>query len=328
MKRKATRVITLEEKQDAKKIADAIQGAGKPLDTIELQKLVKLNGTRVNKALGYAKSLGVVEVTSENELLPRYGFDFFVTGQAKVKPKRIKKIQAKKVVKNSKSQKPKIKPPAKKAKKDTFGTMGVKSESICTVRRRDIATGRLIGGCKQPSGFVYAPDGTKARVKVIACADEGSEAFKYKVLSAQIPQELQASLRKASKEERDSFKESWYSVLEDELNAAVAAEIGNRELNREVKSKIGQRAAQTRKENRETALASGKNPRGTPDKTRAKNELEGIRAKLGLTRAEANKTKSIVKQAMLRKRISNLEIAKTQLEKIAAGKASKFPKWK
>lgn len=211
---------------------------------------------------------------------------------------------------------------ANKAKK--FGSLGSRSEEICTVRRRDIATGRLLPGCAHKVGYVYAPDGTRAKVKVSSCGEDGAP-FTYKVISAEIPDDLAAELKHQSKEVRDSFKASWNATIEEELNAAVVAEINNRELHREVRSSIATRAANTREKNRAAALKAGKAPKGTADKSRAKNELEAVKARITAAKAEAQKTKSRTKLEAIKKRLSRLEGARLQLEKIMAGKASKFP---
>ena len=95
-----------------------------------------------------------------------------------------------------------------------------------------------------------------------------------------------------------------------------------------MRSEIGQRAARTRADNAAKAVKLGKVKAGTPDKPRAQNELEAVKARIMAARDQAQKTKSVKRLETIKRRIKRLDAAKVQLEKIAAGKASKFPKWK
>lgn len=209
--------------------------------------------------------------------------------------------------------------------KPKFRTLGTKTQKICSVRTRDVATGRLLPGCKHPSGYIFAPDGTRVRVKVTSCGEDGQEAFTYKVLSAEYPDDLKAALRKAPKEEREAFKRNWLEVLEDELNASTAADIGGRELMREIRSDRAQRAVRTRADNAVKAVKAGKPKPGAGDKPRALNELEAVKARIGSANLQAQKTKSDKRLGIIKRRIARLEKAGVQLAKIAAGKASRFP---
>jgi hypothetical protein len=312
-------------------VLGAIEGAGRPVDRAELEALVKgkIGGAALSKALkSLVKGRKVQEVTRDGELLPRYSLDLFSAAPVLARAAK-KSIPARAPVQPGQARvtvKPAPKPAAKSVKvKPKFGSLGTKFEKICSVRRRDVATGRLLPGCSRPSGYVYAPDGTRVKVKVSSCSEDGNEAFTYKVISAEYPDDLKADLRKASPLERATFKKHWLQVLEEELNNATAADIMNRELTREVRSEIGKRAARTRADNAAKAVKLGVQKRGTADKPRALNELEAVKARIMAARGEAQKTKSTKKLETIKRKIKRLDAAKAQLEKIAAGKASKFP---
>jgi hypothetical protein len=260
VRRKASRVIPKQEKDDAGKIVASVQKFGRPLDIIQLEKETKLNGTRIKAALPNAKRLGLTETTTEGELLPRYGFDLFsAKQQAAVRPKKIVLVKAKAQPKATKSLK--VKTPSK-GKKCAKVEGLVKKIKIETVRYKD-ESGRFVCSplkrTKERSSTLPVVRVGKVRTRrdgavMIAYPDAMPDAkvsYKYRkrgktivgvsIVALRFTGELKKSyaegIRSKDKQTRVSanlFKRTIFRDIQTELE---------RELSRELASQDGAKAA-------------------------------------------------------------------------------------
>jgi hypothetical protein len=194
-------------------------------------------------------------------------------------------------------------------------------KTSCSTRRYDKATGRYVPSCNEPQTpekgwldelevrFVMKCDeiGEPAYVRVLAVDSEEIRAFKKEVRAGRVSKADLEHYLKVLKEEVEGELQRKF-----ERNRSVEA------LERSVRGENSRkaRATQTRKLK---ALSE-------QERAKADADAKALEARIETLKAELARMKAGKRREVLRNRINRLTGARLQLQKIAAGKAYKWPK--
>lgn len=198
-------------------------------------------------------------------------------------------------------------------KKPLVGSKGFEIVEICSVRRRDIATGRLMpaahGGKK--SEIMYTSDGIRARVSY-AYEDSTGEPTRVKVQSFEITKDVKDSLKPADAETKRLFLAGLKELIQEELQRQLERERWAGASRADLAKDRAARGNETKRQNAAARVAKGLPAKAVPDKSKAQNQLETLRARMCELNRQINTTKS-TKKLTLKARRSRWQ------------KASKFP---
>jgi hypothetical protein len=194
-------------------------------------------------------------------------------------------------------------------------------EKVCSYRLRDVQTGRLLPNPASKSEYLYTRDGLKVHVRY-GLDDLGElEALKIVNVSGfsrnffkNVPTREKAGFLR-------NLKASILEELQREHDLDRFRRVSTADLNRE----RGQKSAATKKQKEGARVKSGLPAKAVVDRARASSEAQAVKARVLALTIKINRSRSAKITETLKKRKQKLERARVQLEKIAKGKASKFP---
>lgn len=190
----------------------------------------------------------------------------------------------------------------------------------CSTRRYDKETGKYVPSCDEPQkpekGFL---EDIEVRF-VFRCDETGEPAF-VKVLGVDSDElrQARASIRKGELS-REGYKD-YLETLKDEVQKELQARFNSRRsvesLEQSLRSEQAKKAAVTRNGKQGKVIED--------DRKRASDQAKALELRIANLKAELAGMKAGLKRDRLRSRIRRMDKAKGQLQKIAAGKAYKFP---
>ncbi len=346
-KRVTVKTVSSTVKADAKKILQTLEGAARPLDAAELERLSGLNGSRLKAATKYAARSGLRTVNTAGELLPRYSLDLFTPSQKTLSVKGKKRIKVK-TVKPKPVKARSVKPKAvKKSKVSKLAGTQVVVVNFCRHAYQDPANGQFISKLEaQKRGAVVTsvklenkprPKRLHSRGVLKQPLENGSYAL-YRVKRSKSGRDIVSVVKfvdpkaestlKATKDADIkfsilSYKRDIRSTVQKELQLEYDNDFQNNELGREVRSSIGKRSAVARAANK---IKGVKPARKAPTKTEAQTavvklsrEIEALTVKINKPGVSKSKTAS---RATQKRKQSFLQ----HWNAVTAGKKSTYPK--
>lgn len=222
-----------------------------------------------------------------------------------------------------KAKTPKAKPGKRTSTRRTSKPTGRKGYGLkqsCSTRRYDKETGKYVPSCDEPQkpekGFL---EDIEVRF-MFRCDETGEPAF-VKVLGVDSDElrQARASIRKGELSSQgyqdylEALKDEVQKDLQARFNSARSAEA----LEKSLRSEQAKKAAVTKKDKAAKVTEN--------DRRRAQDQATALELRIESLKLELARMKAGLKRDRLRNRIRRLDKAHIQLQKIAVGKAYKFP---